>query len=69
MAAKISENVTTLHHGLAYNEHKTSFGCIQTLLSNILLKSPEFHLVRLPLEDKIQNGRHCKAMCYNFASK
>ena len=22
MAAKISENVTTLHHGLAYNEHK-----------------------------------------------
>ena len=21
MAAKISENVTTLHHGLAYNEH------------------------------------------------
>ena len=33
------------------------------------LKSPEFHLVRLPLEDKIQNGRYCKAMCYNFASK
>ena len=23
----------------------------------------------LPLEDKIWNGRHCKAMCYNFASK
>ena len=22
MAAKISENVTTLHNGLAYNEHK-----------------------------------------------
>ena len=22
MAAKISENVTTLHHVLAYNEHK-----------------------------------------------
>ena len=22
MATKISENVTTLHHGLAYNEHK-----------------------------------------------
>ena len=22
MAAKISENVATLHHGLAYNEHK-----------------------------------------------
>ena len=22
MAAKISENVTTLHHGLAYNENK-----------------------------------------------
>ena len=22
MASKISENVTTLHHGLAYNEHK-----------------------------------------------
>ena len=22
MAAKISENVTTLHHDLAYNEHK-----------------------------------------------
>ena len=33
------------------------------------LKSPEFHLVRFPLEDKIQNGRHCKAMCYNIASK
>ena len=25
MAAKISKNVTTLHHGLAYNEHKTLF--------------------------------------------
>ena len=24
MAAKISENVTTLHHGLAYNEHKNT---------------------------------------------
>ena len=22
MAAKISENVTTLHHGFVYNEHK-----------------------------------------------
>ena len=33
------------------------------------LKSPEFHLVRLPLKDKIQNGRHCKAMYYNFAFK
>ena len=22
MAAKISENVTALHHGLAYNEHE-----------------------------------------------
>ena len=33
------------------------------------LKSPEFHLVCLPLEDKIQNGCHCKAMYYNFASK
>ena len=33
------------------------------------LKSPKFHLVRLPLEDKIQNGRHFKAMCHNFASK
>ena len=36
MAAKISENVTTLHHGLAYNEHKTLFRCIKTHLSNIL---------------------------------
>ena len=45
---------------------KTSFWCIKTHLSN---KSPEFHLVRLPLEDKIQNGRNCKAMYYNFASK
>ena len=47
---------------------KTSFRCIKTHLSNIL-KIPRFHLVRLPLEDKIQNGRHCKAMCHNFASK
>ena len=33
------------------------------------LKSPKFHLMRSPLEDKIQNGRHFKAMCHNFASK
>ena len=52
MAAKISENVSTLHHGLAYNDHKKKIRCIKTHLSNIL-KVPEFHLVRLPLKDKI----------------
>ena len=63
MAAKISKNATTLHHGLAYNDHKTSFRCIKTHLSNILKIpwiSPRAFTAR---------GRHCKAMCYNFASK
>ena len=69
MAAKISENVSTLHHGLAYNEHKkNNFGVLKPTWATYL-KSPEFHLVRLPLRDKIQNGRHCKAMYYNFAFK
>ena len=69
MAAKICENVTTLHHCLAYNEHKKHyFGVLKPTWATYL-KSPEFHPVRLPLEDEIQNGRHCKAMCHNFASK
>ena len=69
MAAKICENVTTLYHCLAYNEHKKHyFGVLKPTWATYL-KSPEFHPVRLPLEDKIQNGRHCKAMCHNFASK
>ena len=38
---------------------KTYFRCIKTHLSNM----------RLPLKDKIQNGRHCKAMHSNFAFK
>ena len=68
MATKISENVTTLHHGLAYNEHKNYFGVLKPTRA-AYLKSPKFHLVRLPLEDKIQNGRHFKAKCHNFAPK
>ena len=47
---------------------KHHFGVLKPTWATYL-KSPEFHLVRLPLEDKIQNGRHCKAMCYNSASK
>ena len=36
MAAKISKNVATLHHGLAYNEHKNIIWCIEAHPSNIL---------------------------------
>ena len=69
MAAKISENVATLHHGLADNEHKKFYFGVLKPTRATYLKSSKFHLVRLPLEDKIQNGRHFKAMCRNFASK
>ena len=35
MAAKISENVTALHHGLAYNEQKNTI--------SVYLNTPEQH--------------------------
>ena len=44
---------------------KHNFGVLKPTWGTYL-KSPEFHIVRMPLEDKIQNGRHCKAMYYNF---
>ena len=56
MAAKISENVTTSHHGLAYNEHKN--------IISVYYNPPE---QQSPLNFK--NGRHCKVMCHNFAYK
>ena len=47
---------------------KHHFGVLKPTWATYL-KSPGFHLVCLPLEDKIQNGCHCKAMYNNFAAK
>ena len=58
-----------LHHGLAYNDHKKHYFGVLKPTRETYLKSPKFHLVRLPIEDKIQNGRHFKTMCHNFTSK
>ena len=77
MAAKICGNVTTVHHGLAHNEHKkhhlvskmTIFG-VRELRYDV----SEGHIATIiikqwPLEGKIQNGRYCNVICLNFASK
>ena len=66
MAAKICDNVTTVHHGLAHKEHKNirefSYDVSEGHLVTIIIK-------QWPLEGKIQNGRNCNVMCLNFASK
>ena len=40
MAAKISDNVTTLYHGLAYNEHKKHYFGVLKLTRATYLISP-----------------------------
>ena len=77
MAAKICENFTTVHHGLAHNEHKNiilvskitffvvrefSYDVSEGHIATIIIK-------QWPLEGKIQNDRHCNVMCLNYASK
>ena len=76
VAAKICENVTTVHHGSAHNENKNiisvskitfgvrefSYDVFEGHVAIIIIK-------QWPLEGKIQNGRHFNVICLNFASK
>ena len=77
MAAKICENVTTVHHGLAQNEHKTIISVSKISFfgsGNYSYDVSEGHIATIifkqwPLEGKIQNSRHCNVMCLNYAYK